>query len=194
MGHNIEHRTYSENIDHKKVQKELDEYVRQACYQEGSSGLPYPIRWLNPIVESIDAAYEYIDSVDKGWYDQIAVRYYDYKKTAPTKKETELLGKISTAHEKYYKLKNNIHYKGIKSAYVACKKCGSKLATKYICTNSCPMCNAELRPATTLAQIEKLEENLVILNQQLKKETSRRNEKNKKNATIKWLVKIEYHM
>ena len=43
MSHNIEYRTYKEDVDKNKVKNELDIYVAHADYGEGCSGLYNPI-------------------------------------------------------------------------------------------------------------------------------------------------------
>ena len=75
MGHNIHFAEYSENVNKKQVQAEWDDYAAKEDWQEGSSGLGSDIRWIDHICESREEAEEYIRSHDKGWYDQLAVKF-----------------------------------------------------------------------------------------------------------------------
>lgn len=82
MAHNIEYYTYEDNIKRDWVQQKLDHYVAQADWQEGCKGLPRPIRWLDTVFvyEDQEAAEKAIQSLDRGDYDSLAVRYYEYEK------------------------------------------------------------------------------------------------------------------
>lgn len=79
MAHNIKHLTYKEDVDRKKVQANLDNYVAHEDWEEGCSGLNSPIRWIENcgVLNSYDEALAYINSHDKGWYDSLAVRFKD---------------------------------------------------------------------------------------------------------------------
>lgn len=46
MSHNIKYFEYKEDVDRRKVQAELDNYVAHEDWQEGCSGLSSPIRWI----------------------------------------------------------------------------------------------------------------------------------------------------
>ena len=68
MGHNIHYATYPENVNKKIVQNEWDEYAAHEDWQEGCSGLPGKIRWLDHVCDTPEEAEEYISSHDKGNY------------------------------------------------------------------------------------------------------------------------------
>ena len=44
MGHNIKYFEYKEDVDRRKVEAQLDNYVAHEDWQEGCSGLNSPIR------------------------------------------------------------------------------------------------------------------------------------------------------
>lgn len=44
------------------------------------------------------------------------------------------------------------------SEYIGCKKCGSKLSSKYLTSNYCPLCKEDLRSATIIERLKKLNE------------------------------------
>ena len=108
MGHEIRHETYPENVDKKKVQAEWDDTVRHICWQEGASGLGRPIRWLDKVCGSYEEAEEYIQKQDKGWYDQLAVKYLDYGDVQPSKKVVELREKSESSAASFTKKTQNL--------------------------------------------------------------------------------------
>ena len=79
MSHSIEYGIYKEDVNKKKVQADWDNFVRIADREEGASGLPGAIRWNDGVtpLDSKSDAERWIDEHDGGWYDQIAVRFYD---------------------------------------------------------------------------------------------------------------------
>ena len=68
MSHNIKMSVYPENVNRTKVQSEWDNYVRMEDWQEGASGLPGKIRWIeNTVLNSKEDAEEFINKNDNGW-------------------------------------------------------------------------------------------------------------------------------
>lgn len=187
--HNIEYYSFVEKINRYWAQQKLDGYVKQQTYQEGGHGLDKPIRWLEsePICEDEDTAREVIRKRDNGWYDQLAVRYYD-PEPIQSKPLTILREKIKTACDEYYARNGKIWAETVTAEFVGCKKCGSRLCRMFLKTNRCPVCGNDLRPetmqksiATAKAKWEKA--------QAAEREYIKRNSKKK----VMWLVKIEYH-
>lgn len=194
MSHEIRYATYPENINRKGVKKDWDIVVQHENYQEGASELPSDIRWIEDIVlNSEEEAKEYIDTHDKGWYDQLAVRFKEIK-IKKSKKQMELENKISELTKEFNK-RNSIPYATtVKSEYIGCKSCGSKLASKYIQnTNKCPLCHNDLRSPTTLSSLGKLMAKISDNKKNLKEEEKKLAKQQEKNAVIKWLVKVEFH-
>lgn len=191
--HNIRTEIYKENVNKDSVQAEWDKYVAWEDRAEGCSGLSSNIRWINHVCSDFEEAEKYIEENDKGWYDQLAVKFKEYPPLKTTsalknliKREQDMISKISV-------IEGKIHYKGVKSSYIGCKKCGSKLATTYISSNFCPMCREDLRPETTLNTIIGYKKKLKEIRDLIKMEENKGKKKLEKLATIKWLVKIEYH-
>lgn len=187
--HNIEHYTYNENVKRDWVQKELDHYVANETRGEGGHGLGQNIRWLDSVqvCEDYEAAETKIQSLDRGWYDQLAVRYYECT-PAPSKPLTILREKVKAASDEYYARNGKIWAKTVTAEFVGCKKCGSRLSRVFLKTNRCPVCGNDLRPetmkksiATAKAKWEKA--------QAAEREYIKRHGKKK----VMWLVKIEYH-
>ena len=196
MSHNIKYGVYSENVNKKKVEADWNNYVAHEDWQEGASGLVRSIRWIEgEILNSEEEAYDYIKKHDDGNYDQLAVRFRDTCIKPDMSKKYDALGKKLNDLRAEYQHKNSIAYATtVKSEYVGCKHCGSKLSAKYIQnTNKCPLCHSDLRSTTTLSNLEKLKERITETERQFKEEKEKLNKKLMKSAKIKWLVKIEYH-
>ena len=106
---------------------------------------------------------------------------------------------MNELQKKHYDLKNTQHYttSTVKSEFLGCKNCGSRLAVKYLRGNQCPLCRADLRPKTTLDRLRTMEENIVELIKQVddlsRAENAKAAERAKKCETF-WLVRIEYHV
>ena len=187
MSHNIMHSTYPLNVNRGRVQNEWDVYVSRADYGEGASGLPNPIRWIeNGVCENYEEAEKRIEELDDGWYDQIAVKYKQYK-PCTSKKYESLEHRLKEAYKILEERRNKVHYANVSSEFIGCKHCGSRISTKYIRGNYCPICRADLRPASILRIVKKQEEKVEELRKQLSEE------KRKGKYDIYWLVKIEYH-
>ena len=100
----------------------------------------------------------------------------------------ELKQKSSDVYAEYQRRDRLLYSQVVTSAFIGCKNCGSRLARKYLCANSCPVCHAELRPEHMLKSISsaknKWDRTQREVNEYIRK-------KGKKE--VKWLVKIEYH-
>ena len=184
--HNIEHYNYPEKVNKKEVQAELNDYVSHETWQEGGGGID-PIRWNDYVCSSYKEAEEWIKKHDKGWYDQVAVKYYSPIKTK-TAKVDELEVKILDSYRIYTERNNACYPKTRTSEFIGCSKCKSRLATKYLSGNFCPVCHADLRPESTLKSIIAAEnkwKNAVKMREEYIDKHSKKE--------IRWLVKIEYH-
>ena len=189
--HNIEHYTYDENINRDYVQRELDHHAAMEAYQEGAKGLDKKIRWLEnlPVCAGIDEAEEVIKRNDKGWYDQLAVRYYEPVPSAkPTKTLQALKERVNKSYNRFSVLDHAVYPQSVSSESVGCKRCGSRLSKKYLNQNFCPLCRADLRPKTKLDAIRAAKEKWNQAEGALKDYIAAHSEKR-----VKWLVKIEYH-
>lgn len=191
MSHNIKYETYHEKVNKKSVQAEWDAYVRHADWEEGASGLPNQIRWIDTTLPDYDSAMSYIEQHDKKWYDQLAVKYIEYSGAKPTKKEETLKEKVGEACKKYNSLSNEFYFAGSKSAFKSCPKCNSKLSLSYLNSNICPLCYSDLRPSSAIIAIDKAKTNWKELQKAYDEERKKNEKKGKKS--VKWLVKIEYH-
>jgi hypothetical protein len=189
MSHNIEHRTYIENIHRDFVKRELDHYVSQADWQEGCSGLYREIRWLDnvPVQEDYETAIQYIEDHDRRDYDNLAVRYYEYMpKQSAKRKELEM--KVRDAYNEYVERERAVWASTVTAQFVTCKGCGSKLSRIHIRENRCPVCRTDLRPETQLKRVAAAKAKWEKVQQ-----AKRDYEKAHSDKKIMWLVKFEYH-
>ena len=192
MGHAIEHYIYDVNTDKRKIESIMNERARE----EGDyhSGLNQSIRWIDHICEDRDKAYEYIDSHDQGWYNQLAVKFREYPTGEPTKTLLTLKERVKKEHEKRNAYEKAHSVSSFKAEYIGCPNCGSKLKKSLLRTDSCPLCRTELRSKTTIETIQRYKENIKKLNTQIREEERKINQRNIQKSKIKWLVKIEYHI
>ena len=152
--HNIEHFTYPEKVNKAKVQKDLDHYAAMEDWQEGCSGLYHDIRWLDGrVYGSYEEAEDAIEELDRGNYDQLAVKYAEYYEPKDDK-SIELAKKLLAAGDEYRKRDFAVYPQSVTSNCISCKKCGSKLAREYLRTNFCPVCKADMRPEYILKSIQ----------------------------------------
>ena len=188
MSHNVEYYQYPLNVSKEKVKNDLDNYVAHADWQEGCAGLYHPIRWLDgKIYNSLQEARDAIDQLDRGCYDNLAVQYIrsDYK---PDDTHKALSKKADEARSEYESRDLDFYPRTISSAFIGCKKCGSKLARTLLRSNSCPVCGHDLRPEYILKSVES------ALNK-WKRARDKAEEYARKHSKkeVIWLVKIEYH-
>jgi len=191
MSHNIRYATYPENVNKTKVQKEWDDYAAHEDWGEGCTGLPGKIKWLSNTFKSYEEAQSYIERIDSGYYDQLAVRYCEYPKLKPSKTLENLHRIALDANKRYNDLSLMPHYKDMKSCFISCRKCCSKINREYLTSNNCPVCHADMRPDSTLKRIAQLKKS--AKNADKNYISRQKYEQEKTKPTINWLVKIEYH-
>lgn len=186
--HNIQYFIYpAKGLDKNSVQAKLSDYVSHQTWQEGGHGIER-IRWINTICADEQAAHEKIERLDNHDYDQLAVMYR--KTTRPnTKTFVSLSARRDALDKKLREVENRVHYKGAKSKFVSCKKCGSKIATGYLHSNYCPVCREDLRPKSLLNSINAMYERRKEFDRKIREAMIKASEK----APLYWLVKIEYH-
>jgi hypothetical protein len=73
--HNIKYLSYHCSASKRQIEKRLNAYVAREDWEEGASGLPSPIRWIDKVFKTYDEAEAYIEGHDRGWYDCLAVKY-----------------------------------------------------------------------------------------------------------------------
>lgn len=184
--HNIHYFDYELGANKTKIQKSLDDYAERRS--DGGCGLPNRIEWTSKKFDSYEKAMEYIDS-RHGWYEQIAVQYLDTDSAKKSAKALEIEKRVKELTDEFMTRKNTFHFKDVKSEYIGCKHCGSKISSKYLNSNFCPICHSDMRPPTALNRIENSRKKLKDAEKRLNDEIM----KQKSKMKYRWLVKIEYH-
>ena len=192
MGHCTEHFVFDVNKNKKVIEAEMN----QRAIFEGDyhKSLNQDIRWIDHICEDEDEARTYVESHDKGWYDQLAVKFRDYPKLEPTKTLLNLKERVKREKEKKENYMKMHSISTFKIEFIGCSGCGSKLKRKLLHGERCPLCSTDLRGKTTIDTIQRYNDNIEKLKKQIKEEEKKIQRKNIKKAKIKWLVKIEYHI
>lgn len=188
MAHNIDQRSYPENVDRAQVKAELDHFVSMEDWQEGCSGLYRPIRWIETVIcDDYEKAVEYIANADRGDYDNVAVRYYNFLPYFDAK-SNELQDKKDKAYKKYRDAENVVYPKTVKAAYITCKVCGSKLSRVKLTGNYCPFCKNNLCPDSHKEKVKAAKDRFIKASENLRKYV-----RSKAKKEVLWLVKFEYH-
>ncbi len=188
MGHCIEYYDCKES-EKKEKEASLAEYVKNECWQEG--GHMSPIRWLtHEPLACIDDARSFLEQNDRGWYDCLAVRY---KVPLDTKALRDAQKAKAVAFSKYNALQSANYPSTLSSEFISCKNCHSKLNRLALMhpgnrRNTCPVCQADLRPQSMLDRI-----NRALKAAEKAQERTRQAERNAKKQEVRWLIKIEYH-
>ena len=192
--HNIEMFDFPENTSKEKIEKELNAHVKRETYYEGGHGLYNKIRWFDRVVGDRQAASDYLERIDNGDYDQIAVKYIEVdNNVGMTQKHKDLLMRRKVLFDEYSTESRVLYKDTVKSQFIGCKGCNSKLNSKYIRGNSCPLCGLDLRSTTTLTALKNKKEKIDEIDKKIREEEKKRVEKQKNKGNVRWLVKIEYH-
>lgn len=193
MGHEIRYVSFPESTSREEIARECNDIAIRCG--EYHSPLNSPIRFQSvaPLLNKRKAE-DYIRNIDKDFYGAYAVRYLEYPDSVTNKKLEDINKRLFEAKKKYALLSCEFHFKDVKSAFIGCKECGSKLSVAHLLTNKCPLCGHDLRPETKLNQIAALDAKVKKLEAQSKAEFERLQEKAKANAQVMWLVKFEYNI
>jgi transposase len=183
--HNICYEVFDEKVSEDRINAEVLHIVRNSGDGYGTDYVSFSSR---PPFVNKKAAEEYIKSVD-GQYKGIAVRYYDYSKCKETKKIETLKQRIAENQAKKREYIKAHSVRAFKAEYVGCSCCGSKLKKELLRSERCPVCYEDLRAKSTLDRIQCFDKKEKELLAQIDAEK----QKDKKNASVKWLVKYEYH-
>lgn len=195
MSDNINYWVNPENIDRKTVEAELNECVRRwTCEEDGQGGhgLDNPIRWIFHVCLNYDDAQAYIESHDKGSYDQLAVMFYEYPTLEPSKAMITLQNRLRAERDKRITYEETHGVDSFKAEYVGCPECGSKLKRALLRGNSCPLCKAELRRKTTLDTLKRYAENIRDIKEKMTHELRKMQKRQRKKAKVNWLIKTEH--
>ena len=185
--HNIIYRSYPEKSTHESIIRECLNIVRSNGNRYGTTG----IRFLEgSICDNRESAIDYIAARDRGDYDGLAVRYYEFGKVPETKRVTDLRAKFAEVEKARHEFYAEHLPTAAKAEYIGCRGCGSKINRQYLLSKvSCPVCHADLRSNSVLERLRKYENQLHDLQEKINAELLKSREK----ASVLWLVKFEYH-
>lgn len=182
--HNIGYSSYPEKCNRKEVLEIIQDIAAEDG--DGYHGAP---RWHDEIapLASRDEAQKWIQAHDKGWYDDHAVRYYDYSRLKDTKKIAELKQKATDIAKKKAEYTVEHSVKKLKAVLITCPNCGSKLSREHLRSEKCPLCGTDLRSKTTLDALKRYDERIADTWKAVEAE------QRKGKGEVRWLVKYEYH-
>ena len=190
MGHSIGFYTVAKR---KEIMQEALEHANcNVDRKENPSGSYHGNMTIHDdiIMDSFGAAEAKINELDKGWYDDHAVRFRDCASVKPTAAMLKLKDRIkrNDAAAVEYAKKNLVENR--KSKFISCQECESKIAVSYLHgSNNCPVCRYDMRSETVKTRLAKFKEDSKLLNKQYKDLEKKLAAK----APIKWLVKVEVH-
>jgi hypothetical protein len=193
MSHESKYLSYNVETPRSRIEAEINHYVSCRTIEEGGHGLNDPIRWMDKTFNNYDEACEYIDSINKP-YDQIAVKYRVYPEIKSSATMLELKNKLAREQKKRVEYAAQHSIKTLKAEYIGCPCCGSKLKRELLKTEKCVLCGTDLRSKTTLDTLSRYSKNIEDLQKKIKAEHCKLESKMIKASTVKWLVKIEYHV
>lgn len=141
------------------------------------------------ICDSYEQAKEKINLLDRGWYDDHAVKFKDKSKSKPTKQMQDLIARTLKCKADKEKYLADHSVRMHRSEMIGCKNCGSKIARNYLRSEKCPVCGKDLRADYILERLKKYDEGI----KQLSDRYEELKRKQKGDFPIKWLVKVEVH-
>lgn len=197
MGHYTFFEEFLKDTPPAKIQARMD-YVGDCNKDpfEGGVGTGVnPITFYeDKIYDDLIAAEEAIKLKDKGWYDSLAVLYYDTNNLPSTKQIEDLERRIKNEKDSVDKLYASNAINKRKSKTTTCTKCESRINNSYISDkihnfNKCPVCGNDLSSSTYIETLNHKKQKIT----ELQKELNNRRRKNVTKGKVKWLVKSEVH-
>lgn len=153
------------------------------------SRLYHTFRTLPGVCVSYDDACKKIKQSDRE-YDNVIVAYKELPAGVTSSELKKLTQKAAELQREIWDEDRRNYFAEFKSAKITCKNCGSSINRNYLRGHSCPVCRADMRPATELARIKKKQEKISLISAQIEEETKRLLEK---KHNIRYLIKFEYH-
>lgn len=186
MSHNITFTSVPENVDRKRLLAGI-----QMEAEENGDGYPGAVKWHDELAPlgSREEAEAKINQLDRGWYDDHAVRYYWFGDAKETKRMTEIRARIQETRDKMTVYRREHSVTNFKAEFIGCPNCGSKISRKYLRADNCPVCRADMRSETTKKTLAGYEAKIRDLNAQIEQERRKQTSARK----VLWLVKYEYH-
>lgn len=171
--------------DRKNVVLDIQEYAK-----ENGDGYHSHIVWhdnMRPFDTEEDAK-KYLEDTYKEYSDH-AVPFLDYSDVKKRASAEKIEAQIQKLHEDKKAWADTHSVKTFKAQYVGCPDCGSKLSREHLKSEKCPLCHTDLRSKTTLEKLEWYDEKIKLAKKLLVEEIKKQKDK----ATVKWLIKFEFH-
>lgn len=184
--HNINYMDLEEPVNRGKVVA----MIKREAERHGD-GYYGGVKWHDNIsvCKNREEAEKLISKLDNGWYDDHAVRYYDYSSAVTTKKIEELNAKRMEVIDKKNAYMQEHSFSNFKAEFIGCSNCGSKLSKKYLRGYYCPVCRVDMRSETIKKKLADFDQK----NEHILEQIEIEKQKQKKAQKIMWLVKYEYH-
>ena len=184
--HNIHYLEVEEKADRNKILAHIEYHA-----SHDGDGYCGKVKWHDNIspCKNREEAEKLISKLDNGWYDDHAVRYYDYSSAVTTKKIEELKAKRMEVIDKKNAYMHEHSFSNFKAEYIGCSNCGSKLSKKYLRGYYCPVCRGDMRSETIKKKLADFDQK----NEHILEQIEIEKQKQKKAQKVMWLVKYEYH-
>lgn len=181
--HNIQYDTLPGNWDRAKVTAWVQDEVSHSgdCYGTDR------ITIIPGLCKDYQEAQDRIERYDKGGYEGYMVKYLEREWNKTTPKIEELSAKYNETNQKKGEFVRANMPNRVKAELIGCKKCGSKIAKKYLSGACCPVCREDLRSDTVKERLKSFDARLAKIQEDIRKE------RQKLSGKEAWLVKWEYH-
>lgn len=207
MGHAIDYMTFDRKTPRRKMLDAVEIWAKRNCDPREVSAdgdlhgmdvyhgtLLVDKAWHEDTVYSCrQDAEDAIGRMNRGFYDDHAVLFYDVDSLKPTAAMSAIKRRQNEAEKKRDAIIADSHaWSGRKSKYVTCEGCGSRLNVERLRSMStciCPLCRNDLRSETVRNRIKAYDEKIEELSGKYVEEMK----KLKAKAAVKWLVKMEVH-
>lgn len=207
MGHVVDYMVFDRKTPREKMLAAVEDWAKHNVdpYEHSENGNVWNINvyhgslngdkaWHeNTVFSCKQDAMDAIERMDKGFYDDHAVLYYDVDSLKPNTMMKGIKSRQDETEKKRETLiSDSLNWTGRKSKYVSCEHCGSKLnieCLRSMRTYTCPLCRNDMRSETVLNRIKAYDGKIKELRGKYTKEMK----KLKNKATVKWLVKMEVH-
>ena len=186
MGHAVLYRSF----DVKKSRQSIADEVLNVVANSGDCYGTQRIHFNESKVKSYEEAQQFLEKESRGqYYPGEAVMYYDTDHLPENKAVAALRSKYKKTLDDLQKFNEESTVRNFKAKYIGCKKCGSSLSKDFLRGDSCPLCRADLRSKTTLDRISAYQKRLEDIQKKIESEKKKQWEK----ASLKWMVRFEYH-
>lgn len=197
MGHYKFFEEFSRDMSSTKIQARMN-YLGDCHKDPFEGGIGTGVNQItfyeDKIYDDLIAAEEAIQLKDKGWYDSLAVLYYDTSSLPANKQMQDLERRIKNEKDSIDELYASNAINKRKSKTTTCTKCESRINNLYVSDkihnfNKCPVCGNDLSSSTYIETLNRKKQKIT----ELQKELNNRIRKNVTKGKVKWLVKSEVH-